>query len=134
MLKILISVAAGIVILLTCSAATNFSHWPWTTSREIRDGQVLGFAIGQTKEVAFTNAINQQRDARIAALRLLDAPPTTYDEKFKGFDLKPEDLDRVLPFDRWYVAIKDRNAWLELTFEDGRIARIVEKTYRGPTV
>jgi len=134
MLKTAVSIVAAIAILLTYSAATNFSHWPWTSSREIRQGQVLGFAIGQTKEAAFRNAIDQQHDATITALRLLDAPPTTYDEKFKGFDLKPEDLHRVLPFDRWYVAISGRNAWLELTFEHDRIARIVEKTYRGPTV
>jgi hypothetical protein len=134
MLKTLLSVAAAIALLMTYSAATNFSHWPWTSSREISDGQALGFAVGQTKEAAFRNAIDQQQGERITALRLLDAPPTTYDEKFKGFDLKPEDLQRVLPFDRWYVAISDRNAWLELTFEDGRIARIVEKRYRGPTV
>ena len=80
------------------------------------------------------NAIEQQHGATIVVLRFLDAPPTTYAKMFKGFDLTPDDLRSALLYDRWYVAIAGRNAWLELTFEDGHVARLVEKTYRGPTV
>lgn len=133
-LKTLLAVAAGVVLFLVGSAATNFSTWPWTGSREVTDGAYLGFEVGQTKEEAFNNAIQQQQGTAITALRLLDAPPTSYREMFKGFDLQPSDLHRVLPFDQWYIAIADRNAWLEVTFENGRVVRIVEKTYRGPTV
>ena len=134
MMKILLSTVAVIALFLGWSAATSFSSWPWTTSREVRAGPVLGFEIGQTKPVAFANAIAQQKGAAIAGLRLLDAPSASYDDKFKGLDLEPSDLPRVLPSDSWYVPISHRNAWLELTFEGGRISRIVEKTYRGPTV
>jgi hypothetical protein len=128
----LAAMAIGLATFLTCSASLDFANWPWTASQEMRDG-VLGFEAGQTKKEALANAIERQRDNEIAALRLLDGPPATYKEKFKGFDLQPSDIEELSESDEWHVAISGRNAWLEVTFDGDRLARIVKKTYRGPT-
>lgn len=128
---------AWLVVLVLCfllySLVMTFSNWPWTTTESHESGTVMGFEIGSSKLSSFENAITLQQQGQVLALELLDAPPTTYDEKFKGTDLARTDFDRVSTSNSWHVGLSGVNAWLILTFEGDRLARVERKDYRGPT-
>lgn len=126
----LVAVAAAFLIY---SGAVTFSNWPWTKTETHTSGAVMGFKIGESKLACFQQAIALQQKGEIRALRLADAERGTFDERFKGTDLSPADFDRVRASNVWRLGLVGVNAWLLLSFEDDRLARVERKEHRGPT-
>jgi hypothetical protein len=105
----------------------------WQSTDVHQSGQVLDFAIGASKRQAFDAAIRNQKEGRILNLELIDDSPTTYDEKYKGTPIAPADFQRVASSDHWHIALPDCNCWLRLVFRDGKLDRIDEGEWKGPT-
>src|SRR5262245_4243838 len=122
---------AGLCALVACflfySLVVTFSNWPWTTTERHESGTVMGFEIGASKLSSFENAIALQQQNQILALEIMDAPPSTYDERFKGTSLTTADFERVRSSNAWHVGLSGVNAWLILIFEGDRLARIERK-------
>lgn len=133
-----VSVGLGLLVVLAVaflmySGAVTFSNWPWTKTETHTSGAVMGFEIGASKSSCFQQAIILEQQGEIRALHLVDAEPGTYHERFKGTNLTPADFDRVRSSDVWRLGLVGANAWLVLTFEDDKLARVERKDYQGPT-
>jgi hypothetical protein len=77
----------GRLICIVAVASLTISCWQSTDVN--RSGQVLDFAIGASKREIFDIAILNQADGQILDLVLIDEPPSTYDEKYKGIPITP---------------------------------------------
>lgn len=121
------------VAFLTYSAMVTFSNWPWTKTEIDTSGTVMGFTIGASKFSCFEQAIVLEQQGEIRALHLVDAEPSTYNERFRGTSLSAVDFARVRSSNVWRLGLAGVNAWLLLTFEDEKLARIERNDYRGPT-
>ena len=93
----------------------------------------MGFEIGSSKLACFQNAIALEREGRSVALHPLGGEPGTYEERFKGTDLKEADFGTLRASEIWHLDLAGENAWLLLFFEDEVLVRIERKDYRGPT-
>ncbi len=134
--KLVIGAAALLVLALAFlmySGAVTFSNWPWTRTATHTSGTVMGFEIGASKLSCFRHAKSLEQGGTIRALHLVDAEPSTYEEKFKGTDLTDADFEAARVSDLWRLGLTGANAWLLLTFDEDRLGRVERKDYRGPT-
>lgn len=120
-------------LFLIYSGAVTFSNWPWTKTEAHTSGTVMGFEIGKSQLSCFQHSIALEDEGEIRALHLVDAEPGTYEERFKGTNLTEADFERAKASNVWRLGLTGVNAWLLLTFEDERLARVERKDYRGPT-
>ncbi len=128
-LRLIIVSIIGIAIIL---AAVFFKDWP---EKQVihKEGKVLNFEIGMSKANSFHFAIESQNNNDIVNLELLDAPPTTYDKKYKGVLINPEDFNSISFSNEWHLGIPNENAWLTLHFKDETLIQIIEHEWTGPT-
>ena len=135
-MKLVLAVVVIFVLLvagfLVFSVTQNFSNWPWTTSRVYREGEVLGFKIGESKRATFEQVIRNQEAGLVVDLNIDEPGVNTYPEMYKGVPVKPEDFSRVAKIDTWYFGIHGCNCWGYLKFENSRLSEITELKYRGP--
>lgn len=120
-------------VFLAFSVVVTFTNWPWTTTERFTHGGVEGFEIGTSKKECFDRARQARREGTIRSLGLLDEPPMTYDEKYRGDEIELGDFDRVNASNQWHVALSRVNAWLVLDFHEDHLVSIEKKIYRGPT-
>lgn len=123
--------AALVVVLLLLTFV--FEDWPQRTIVH-RTGSVLGLEVGMSKEASFAAASDAQQESRATVLELMDEPPSTHAERFRGDPIVAGDLRRVTSSNQWYLGLPDRNAWLVIYFVDGHIDRIEEHEWTGPTL
>ena len=119
----------GIAIILV---AVIFNDWPEKQVTH-EESKVLDFKIGMSKVDAFQFAIESQHNNDITNLELMDAPPTTYNEKYKGDPINPEDFNSISFSNEWHLGIPNKNAWLTLHFKDETLIKIIEHEWTGPT-
>ena len=104
----------------------------WEKSKAFDDGTHYGFTVGESKRSCFDFVREAQTAGRVSALGLLDQPPGTYAERYKGYPVYPEDFARVEKVDRWKVGLTECNCWLVLSFEGDTLSRIEWFEWTGP--
>ena len=123
LVRVCISLVLATTLLLGC----------WENRRVHEAGLVEGFEIGESKRDAFDQAIQKQKAGQIRALSLLGLPATTSAERYSGDPILPEDFERVSSSDEWHLGRPECNCWFLLVFRDGRLSRVEEHEWTGPT-
>jgi hypothetical protein len=134
LILIIVGILLALVVgFLVYSVTQTFDNWPWTTTRVYREGEFLGFEVGESKRVIFEQVIRNQTTGLVVDLKIDEPGVNTYPAMYKGYPVKTEDFSRVAKIDTWYFGIEGCNCWGYLEFENSRLSEIIEHKYRGPT-